>query len=69
MEPKKFTRDQLSCAFCGKNGSEVSALIAGKHAFICGECLNACNEIIWAPLRKKYKKQIKKYLEDSKRGK
>lgn len=53
MAPKKPLLEDISCAFCGKNGREVSAMIGGKHAFICGECLNACNELVWAKWRAK----------------
>ena len=34
------------CSFCGKSKDEVSALIAGQSAFICGECVLEAQRLI-----------------------
>jgi ClpX C4-type zinc finger len=34
------------CSFCNKSKGEVGKLIAGRKAFICDECVDACNDII-----------------------
>ncbi len=37
----------LSCNFCGKSQKEVKKLIAGPGVYICDECIELCNEIIY----------------------
>jgi ATP-dependent Clp protease ATP-binding subunit ClpX len=37
----------LSCSFCGKNQREVKKLIAGPAVYICDECIDLCNDIIY----------------------
>lgn len=39
--------DTLYCSFCGKSQHEVRKLIAGPTVFICDECTELCEEIIW----------------------
>ena len=34
------------CSFCGKGEEQVDKLIAGPGVYICGECVERCNEII-----------------------
>jgi ATP-dependent protease Clp ATPase subunit len=41
--PKSATR---YCAFCDKSEHQVRHLIDGGRAFICGECVALCAEII-----------------------
>src|SRR5438034_4396919 len=36
----------LVCSFCGKSQDEVRKLIAGPTVYICGECIDLCNDII-----------------------
>src|SRR2546427_1305923 len=36
----------LRCSFCNKTQEHVRQLIAGPSVFICGECVQVCNEII-----------------------
>jgi len=36
----------LSCSFCHKAQEHVRELIAGPSVFICGECVQVCNEIL-----------------------
>ena len=37
----------LFCSFCGKNQNEVRRLIAGTSVYICDECVDLCNDIIY----------------------
>lgn len=37
----------LFCSFCGKSQREVTKLIAGPNVFICDECIDLCNDIIF----------------------
>lgn len=37
----------LYCSFCGKSQKEVRKLIAGPTVFICDECTELCEDIIW----------------------
>ncbi len=37
----------LHCNFCGKNQKEVKKLIAGPGVYICDECIELCNDIIY----------------------
>lgn len=45
--PKPKAKDTLYCSFCGKSQHEVSKLIAGPTVFICDECTELCEDIIW----------------------
>jgi ATP-dependent Clp protease ATP-binding subunit ClpX len=47
MTDKKKSDEKLRyCSFCGKSQHEVKNLIASETAFICDECVAACNDII-----------------------
>jgi ATP-dependent Clp protease ATP-binding subunit ClpX len=37
----------LNCGFCGKSQKEVKKLIAGPGVYICDECIELCNDIIY----------------------
>ena len=37
----------LHCNFCGKSQKEVKKLIAGPGCYICDECVELCNDIIY----------------------
>jgi ATP-dependent Clp protease ATP-binding subunit ClpX len=37
----------LHCNFCGKSQKEVKKLIAGPSVYICDECIELCNDIIF----------------------
>lgn len=37
----------LNCNFCGKSQKEVKKLIAGPGTYICDECIDLCNDIIY----------------------
>jgi len=41
----------LYCSFCGKSQHEVRKLIAGPSVFICDECVDLCNDIIYEELQ------------------
>ena len=43
----------VSCSFCSRSQHEVEKLIAGDACFICGECVQFCNEIINEGAKKK----------------
>jgi len=49
MSKEKYsgTYGNLSCSFCGKNQKEVKKLIAGPGCYICDECIELCNDIIY----------------------
>ena len=45
--PNARTTDlRLSCSFCGQGQDEVEKLIAGPGVYICGDCVQLCNEIL-----------------------
>ena len=35
----------IRCSFCGKREGQVQ-MIAGPDVFICGECVQACSELL-----------------------
>lgn len=37
----------LHCNFCGKSQKEVKKLIAGPGVYICDECIDLCNDILY----------------------
>jgi hypothetical protein len=37
----------IQCSFCGKTQDEVRKLIAGPKVYICDECVDLCNDIIF----------------------
>jgi ATP-dependent Clp protease ATP-binding subunit ClpX len=41
------TYGSLNCNFCGKSQKEVKKLIAGPGVYICDECIELCNDIIF----------------------
>ncbi|MBL7666100.1 MAG: ATP-dependent Clp protease ATP-binding subunit ClpX, partial [Bacteriovoracaceae bacterium] len=44
---KKEAYATLNCSFCGKSQKEVKKLIAGPGVYICDECIELCNDIIY----------------------
>jgi ATP-dependent Clp protease ATP-binding subunit ClpX len=44
---KKENYGTLHCSFCGKSQKEVKKLIAGPGVYICDECIELCNDIIY----------------------
>ena len=45
--PEATTADlTLSCSFCGKGQDEIEKLIGGPGVYICGECVQLCNEVL-----------------------
>lgn len=49
MSKEKYSGNfgSLSCSFCGKSQKEVKKLIAGPGVYICDECIELCNDIIF----------------------
>lgn len=43
----------MDCNFCGKAQWEVMFIIAGPNVYICDECIEMCNKIIFEQARKK----------------
>lgn len=35
------------CSFCNKSQLEVERMIAGPNVYICNECVELCNKILW----------------------
>ena len=46
-EKKAGNYGALHCNFCGKSQKEVKKLIAGPGVYICDECIELCNDIIY----------------------
>ena len=44
---KPLYNSALHCNFCGKSQKEVKKLIAGPGVYICDECIELCNDIIY----------------------
>jgi len=47
MAREKGNYTTLHCNFCGKSQKEVKKLIAGPGCYICDECIELCNDIIF----------------------
>lgn len=48
----------LHCNFCGKSQKEVKKLIAGPGCYICDECIELCNDIIFEDSQKSNAKAV-----------
>lgn len=48
----------LNCNFCGKSQKEVKKLIAGPGVYICDECIELCNDIIFEDTAKSNQKSV-----------
>jgi ATP-dependent Clp protease ATP-binding subunit ClpX len=48
----------LHCNFCGKSQKEVKKLIAGPGCYICDECIELCNDIIFEDAQKANTKSV-----------
>lgn len=48
----------LHCNFCGKSQKEVKKLIAGPGCYICDECIELCNDIIYEDSQKANAKSV-----------
>ena len=48
----------LNCNFCGKSQKEVKKLIAGPGVYICDECIELCNDIIFEDTSKNTTKAV-----------
>jgi DNA-binding CsgD family transcriptional regulator len=38
--------DALRCGFCRRSSAQVQHLVAGRDAYICGDCIDKCSEIV-----------------------
>ena len=47
MTKKSDTFGNLHCNFCGKSQREIKKLIAGPGVYICDECIELCNDIVY----------------------
>jgi len=47
MSKERAFGTTLHCNFCGKSQKEVKKLIAGPGCYICNECIELCNEILY----------------------
>ena len=39
--------DLFKCSFCGKSQKQVQQLIAGPGVYICDECVELCNCLLY----------------------
>ncbi len=46
MTRKSSNKDDLTCAFCGRDASEVSKMVSGPSVQICSDCIRTCYYII-----------------------
>ncbi len=58
MSKEKFNSGSLHCNFCGKSQKEVKKLIAGPGCYICDECIDLCNDIIYEDSIKSTNKEL-----------
>ena len=45
--PKNNDDKSIRCSFCGKYSSEVERMIAGPGVYICNECVELCNDVLY----------------------
>ena len=43
---KNNEQPPIRCSFCGKRENQASRLIAGPGVYICGDCVNACSDLL-----------------------
>jgi ATP-dependent Clp protease ATP-binding subunit ClpX len=55
---KSNFQSALHCNFCGKSQKEVKKLIAGPGCYICDECIELCNDIIYEDSQKNNAKAV-----------
>ena len=48
----------LHCNFCSKSQKEVKKLISGPGCYICDECIELCNDIIYEDAQKSNAKAV-----------
>ncbi len=44
--PRNNDKD-IRCSFCGKHSGEVERMIAGPGVYICNECIELCNDVLF----------------------
>ena len=40
------TEQQIRCSFCGRRDSQTNKLISGPGVYICGDCVQACSDLL-----------------------
>ena len=48
----KNEEKRVRCSFCGRAEEEVKLLIAGNDAYICGDCVELCWNVLQAGTEK-----------------
>ncbi|MGE5350510.1 MAG: ClpX C4-type zinc finger protein, partial [Acidobacteriota bacterium] len=43
---KKNNNKSVNCSFCGRDGSEVSSMVAGPDVYICDICITTSVDIL-----------------------
>ncbi|MDP4192734.1 MAG: ClpX C4-type zinc finger protein, partial [Bacteroidota bacterium] len=43
---KKTNNRSVKCSFCGRDGSEVSSMVAGPDVYICDICISTSVDIL-----------------------
>ena len=54
---------EICCSFCGKSQDEVTRLVEGPGVYICDNCIQFCNSLLFEdelPQRKRAKSKEKK---------
>lgn len=65
---KKHMEDPLMCGICGKTQHEVSKMIAGTFAQICGDCALVASEIVVTEAVEGERKRCADYLMEQARS-
>ena len=47
MPNKKDTEQEICCSFCGKTQDEVTRLVEGPGVYICDNCIEFCNTLLF----------------------
>lgn len=50
MSTKDMDKKQIRCSFCGKTQDEVVQLVEGPGVYICDNCINFCNTLLYGDL-------------------
>ena len=53
-------KDEIRCSFCGKTQDEVTRLVEGPGVYICDQCIEFCNALLFDDEAGKKSKPAKK---------
>jgi hypothetical protein len=53
-------RPEIRCSFCGKTQDQVRKIIAGPTVYICDECIDLCNDIIFDEVDREHQQEQEK---------